>query len=87
MIIKDVVLQYFYLGYVYKMVLYGNATQKEDSRRLQNLMHGREWVLIFGKGNFLVTIKHVDVLPTKYVNEFHNLKQGEINTWLRVCHL
>lgn len=36
---------------------------------------------------FLDTIKHVDVLPPKYVNELHNLKQPGINTWLRVCHL
>lgn len=36
---------------------------------------------------FLVTIKHVDVLPPKYVNESHYLKQPRINTWLRVCHL
>ena len=36
---------------------------------------------------FLVTIKHVDVLQPKYVNELHNLKQPGINTWLRVFHL
>lgn len=36
---------------------------------------------------FLDTLKHVDVLPPKYVNELHSLKQPGINTWLRVCHL